>query len=197
VSNGKFTTPTGPGQTHAYKNYTTYYYTSSSLNTVNYSSISATGYRYATFAWRVTAANPNVYTTLAFRLYNTSGVTITNNLAFAGSTAIRLFYRIEDTASSAPTNTSSYSSAWINGNLFSSGDTTTTSGNYFIPTTYTDPTYSGLVSPGVTNVSPYTNFPVFIPPLNISSQTINIYCRIGIPMSVNFSFSHVTAVLSY
>ena len=197
VSNGKFTTPTGPGQTYAYKNYTTYYYTSSSLNTVNYSSISATGYRYATFAWRVAAANPNVYTTLAFRLYNTSGVTITNNLAYAGSTAIRLFYRIEDTASSAPTNTSSYSSAWINGNLFSSGDTTTTSGNYFIPTTYTDPTYSGLVSPGVTNVSPYTNFPVFIPPLNISSQTINIYCRIGIPMSVNFSFSHVTAVLSY
>ena len=197
VSNGNFTTPTGPGQTYAYKNYTTFYYTPSSLNTVDYSSISATGYRYVTFAWRLGASYPNPYKTLAFRLYNTSGVTITNNLGYAGASLIRLYYRIEDTASSSPTDGNSYSSAWINGNSLT--QPTTQSGNYFLPGTYTDNTYSGLVI-GVTNVTGppnYTNFPVFIPNLIIQSQTVNIYCRVGIPMNVNFSFSHIAAVMTY
>jgi len=194
IANGKFTTPTGPGQTYAYKNYTTYYYTSSLLNTVNYSGISASGYRYTTFAWRISAAYPSVYNKLTFRLYNTSGVTITNGVAYAGSSAIQLYYRLEDAASSAPTDTGNMSSAWINGNSISAP--VTTSGNYYIPTTYTSVPYSGLLI-GATNVSPYVNFPVFIPPLTINTETINVYCRIGIPMNVNFSFSHVTAVITY
>jgi hypothetical protein len=194
TSNGKFTTPTGPGQTYAYKNYGTYYYASGSLNTLNYSGISTSGYRYVTFAWRVAASYPSVYNALAFRLYNTSGVTITNGKAYAGASQIQLFYRIEDTASSDPTDTSKYSSAWINGNSLDAP--TTTSGNYYLPTTYTDAPYSGLLV-SVSNQSGYTNFPVFIPPINVNAQTINIYCRVGIPMGVNFSFSHVTAVLTY
>jgi hypothetical protein len=192
VSNGKFTTP--GGQTHAYLNYATYYYTETQTNTANYSNIPTTGYRYATFAWRVTAANPNVYTALEFHLHNTSGVTITNSLAYAGPSPIQLYYRIEDISRSDPVDSSKYSSAWINGNTLSG--TVTSSGNYFLPTSYTSTPNSGLVV-SVTNESGYTNFPVFIPPLNISAQTINIYCRIGLPMGVPFSFSHISAVLSY
>lgn len=191
VSNGKFTTPTG--QTYAYKNYNTYYYDASSLNTFDYSSISS-GYRYATFAWRATAAYPLVYNTLAFRLYGTSGISIINNTAYAGASPVQLYYRIEDTASSAPTNTSSYSSAWINGNSLT--PPTTTSGNYYLPTAYTDTPYSGLIVAASTQ-SGYINFPVFIPPLNINAQTVNIYCRIGIPMNRNVSFGQVSAILTY
>ena len=192
VSNGKFTTPTG--QTYAYKNYTTYYYASSSLNTFDYSSISASGYRYATFAWRVAAAYPLVYNTLAFRLYGTTGITISNNLAYAGASPVQVYYRIEDVASSAPTNTGSYSSAWINGNSLT--PPVTTSGNYYLPTVYTDTPYSGLIVAASTQ-SGYINFPVFIPPLNVNTQTVNIYCRIGIPMDLNVSFGQVSAVLTY
>jgi hypothetical protein len=164
-----------------------YYYISSSSN-------SGMGYRYATFAWRLDTSYPKRYKTLSFRLYNTSGVTITNNLAYAGTSLIQIYYRIEDAVSSNPTDGSSYSSAWINGNSLT--PPTIQSGNYFLPATYTDNTYSGLLL-AATNVSDYTNIPVFIPNLIVQSEQVNIYCRVGLPMNVNFSFSHVSAVITY
>ena len=194
VSNGKFTTPTGPGQTYAYQNYSSYRYSSSSFNTLNYSGISATGYRYATFAWRYASSPSNGYTTLAFRLYNTSGVTITNNLAYAGGSPIQLYFRIENAASSTPTNTGNMSSAWVNANSIT--PPVTSSGNYFQPSTYTDAPYSGLYGTAA-NISTYTNFPVLVPPMTINAETVNLYCRIGIPMNVNFSFSYITAVTTW
>jgi hypothetical protein len=188
VSNGKFTTPSG--QTLAYKNYTSYYYNSSSLNTANYSAIT-TGYRYATFAWRITPKAPDTYTSLIFNLINSSPITIISNLAYAGSSQIQLFYRIENSASAIPTNLGNpLSSAWINGNLQSG--TPANSTTYVTPTDYTQPATYGLI-----NADTSGQFSVFIPPLIINSgTTVYLYCRIGIPFASAFSFSYITATIS-
>jgi hypothetical protein len=197
VSNGKFTTP--GGQTYAYTNYSGTYYTATLTNSVNYNSanIPATGYRYATFSWKLGGSSGTLYKGLEFRLYNTSGVSIINNLAYAGSYPIQLYYRLEDTASSAPTNGTNFSSAWINGNsLDTSVNPAAGSGTYYKPTTYTDTPYSGLQAT-TANIGGYTKFPVYILPVNVTTQNINIYCRIGIPMNVSFSFQYIAAVVSY
>ena len=192
VANGTFTTKAA--QTFAYSNYTTSYYDATNLNTANYSSISSSGYRYATFAWRITPASPSVYGTLSFTLNTTSTITLSNTLAYAGSSPIYLFYRTEDTTSSAPTDAGSLSSAWINGN--STTGTQVTSGNYFSPSVYTSTPNWGLNSVTI-NGTTSTIFSVKIQPLNITSgMEMRLYCRIGMPMAESFRFVRVTATLS-
>ena len=191
VTNGTFCTPSA--QSFGYLNYTPFAYDANNSNSVNYSSISASGYRYATFAWRIAPASPSVYGTLSFSLTSTSTVTVTNSLAYAGSSPLYLFYRTEDTTSSAPTDASSLSSAWINGN--STTGTQLTNGNYFLPTTYTSTPNWGLNSVSV--VASTTTFSVKIHPLNIASgKEIRLYCRIGIPMAESFRFATVRATLT-
>ena len=189
ISNGTFTTPTG--QQYAYMNYRSKYYTPTDLNSVDYSAVPTGTYRYATFAWRVTPAPTSVYGKLSFTIQGTSGISLVNNLAYIGANPMYLFYRIEDEDSPSPTNLANISSAWINAN--STEGISSTSGNYYIPTDYTLPPYYGLNSIAGT-VSPV--FSVKIPPLVIQTgKKINIYCRIGVPMSSNFSFSYITATL--
>jgi hypothetical protein len=194
VSNGTFTTPSG--QTNAYLNYGTYYYTATSLNSVNYSGIGSSGYRYVTFAWRLQAASPLAYNTLSFIMNNTSvAPTKTANVATVAGSPIRLFYRFENAASSDPTDTSSVSSAWIDGNSLTSGFLVG-SGNYFNPTTYTGTPNYGLTNI-VVNGTTSTTFTETVPtPLTITSQTINLYCRVGIPMNSGFSFKYMSAVMT-
>jgi hypothetical protein len=192
VSGGKFTTPSGAS--YSYQNYTSYYYNNSSLNTVNYSSIAASGYRYATFAWQIEANNLTPYGALSFTMTTTSAITVTNNLAYSGSSPIYLFYRIEDASSPTPTDASNLSTAWINGN--SQAGTEATSGNYYEPDDYTSAPYFGLDTVSV-NGTVATTFSVFIPPLTIpSGKTVNLYCRIGSPMATAFSYKYVSATLT-
>ena len=192
VANGSFTTKSA--QVYAYSNYTSSYYDATNVNTANYSSVASSGYRYATFAWAITPASPAVYGTLTFTLNTTSTITVTNTLAYAGSSPLQLFYRTEDIASSAPTNGGSLSSAWINGN--STTGIQLTNGNYFLPATYTSTPNWGLTSVTV-NGTTSTVFSVKIHPLNISSGTqIRLYCRVGLPMAENCRFATVTATLS-
>jgi hypothetical protein len=186
VVNGSFTTPSA--QTGSYLNYTTSYYTSNTTNTVNYSGISTTGYRFATFAWKLSTSR--LYGgSLTFALNGTSAITLVNGIAYAGATPILLFYRFEDVASSAPTNAGSISSAWINGN--STSGTQLVSGNYWLPLTSTSTPNWGLNSV-MLNGSTAT-FDVGLYPINIASQDIRLYCRIGLPMAEAFKFTSVTA----
>jgi len=190
VANGTFCTKSS--QTYSYSNYTTSLYDATNLNLVDYSSIPSSGYRYATFAWRITPASPSVYGTLSFTLTSASTLTLSNTLAYAGSSPIYLFYRTEDVASSAPTNGASLSSAWINGN--STTGIQVTNGNYFNPTTYTLTPNWGLTS---VTVGSTTTFNVKVQPLNITSgQEIRLYCRIGLPMAESIKFAYVSATLS-
>jgi len=193
ISNGTFTTPTG--QPYAYINYTDKYYTPSIANSTDYTTIPNSGYRYTTFSWKITPAPTLVYGHLSFTIVGTSGISIINSLAYVGpgsTNQIQLFYRIEDIDTPVPTNLANMSSAWINGN--STDGISSTSGNYYIPTDYTLPPYYGLNSVIGTS-SPI--FSVKIPPLVIQlGKTVNLYCRIGIPMNTKFSFQYITATLT-
>jgi hypothetical protein len=188
ISNGVFTTPLV--QTYGYTNYGTYRYIEGQSNTVNYTSISTTGYRYASFVWAITPEPQSVYGSLSINLVN-APLNIINNLAYVGSgtsNPIQLFYRIEDAESPSPTNLGNISSAWINGN--STSGISSTAGNYYIPTDYTLPPYYGL------NSINGTTFNLKIPPLVIQNgKTVSLYCRVGLPMNVACSFSYVTATL--
>jgi hypothetical protein len=189
VANGFFSTKSA--QLYAYSNYTSSYYDATNFNTANYSSIVSSGYRYATFAWAISPASPSVYGTLSFTL--NSAFTVTNTLAYAGSSPLQIYYRTEDTASSAPTNGGSLSSAWINGN--STTGIQVTNGNYFLPTTHTSTPNWGLISVSVGGGS--TVISVKVQPLNITSgMQIRLYCRIGLPMAETCKFGTVTATLS-
>jgi len=192
VANGSFCTPSV--HAFAYSNYTTRLYDATNLNSANYSSISSSGYRYATFAWIISPASPAVYGTLLFTLTTTSTLAVTNSLAYAGSSPLQLFYRTENTASSAPTSGASLSSAWIDGN--STTGTQLTSGNYFSPTLYTSAPNWGLNSVTV-NGTTTTVFNVKIHPLNITSgMQMRLYCRVGLPMGEACRFATVSATIS-
>lgn len=184
ISNGTFTTP--GGQVYGYADYR-----SMSSSSVNYSGISQTSYRYMTLAWVIAVAPTIVYGTLTFTLVGQSGISIVNNLAVVGSTPIQLFYRIEDQASPSPTNLANLSSAWINGN--STSGISSTSGNYYLPTDSTQPPNYGLNRiTGSTSLS----FSVKIPSLVVRpGKTVNLYCRVGLPMGSPCSFNYIAATL--
>jgi hypothetical protein len=189
VSNGTFTTPSA--SLLSYKNYTGFYYNADNSNTANYSGISPTGYRYTTFAWKLASTGTGNYTSLMFTINTTKTIVITGGLAYVGSSPIRLYYRFENDASKIPTDlTNPLTSAWINGN--SQTGTVANATTYVTPIVYTNtPTY-GLL--GTTHAS--NEFPVFIPPIQVTTQVVYLYCRIGIPMDENFSFSYVTAKMT-
>jgi hypothetical protein len=185
VSNGAFTTP--GAQSYSYLNYSTYYYTNTLLNTVNYTSPSNyNGYRFTTFAWRLSAAT---YSTLSFKMNGTSTqLSNVNSVACIGTTPILLYYRFEDANQAAPTGPANISSAWLNGNSITG--TPTTSGNYFLSNT------NYWANLGLSITSTATTFTVFCLNNTISTQTVNLYCRVGLPMSSSISFSTITALIS-
>jgi hypothetical protein len=191
ISNGTFTTPLG--QPYSYLNYTPYYYTSTLQNTVDYSNPSSwNGYRFVTFAWRLPAPVGGTYNTLSFKMLNTTPQLVnTGGIAYTGISPIYLYYRFEDAANSAPTNTSSISSAWLNGNSLTG--TPTGSGNYYIASTAETPYYALT---GLTIAPTNTTFNVYCLTNTITTQTVNLYCRIGLPMDRAISFSSISATIS-
>lgn len=192
VANGMFVTK---GSTLGYANYVGKYYSDSSTNSVDYSSIAATGYRYATFVWRV--AQNNYGGLITFTINSISPTpSIINNSACISDTAhpIYLLYRLEDAGSLTPTDQSVYTSIWCNGNGYDENGNTVSTGNYFTPQ---DNSYvrGGLKSVG--NAGSNTLFTVYIPTLQITSgKYVNIYCRIGLPMDKNVRFQSVSASIS-
>ena len=108
-----------------------------------------------------------------------------------------MFYRIEDAAN--PTTTSSNFSAayknttWLNVNgLGINSDVT--SGNYFIYQNIYNGKDTSLINTYNSNVlTTYALTPGFAVS---SGDNIYIYLRIGLPMSINLGFSHITATLS-
>jgi len=118
IANGKFQTKTG--STTAYLNYSTLRYSASSLNTVNYSAITATTgtYRYSTFVWKIPSSASTSYTSVTFTINNPSPApSYASNVASIGGEAIKFFYRIEDATSATTAQVgSSISTSWINAN---------------------------------------------------------------------------------
>jgi hypothetical protein len=149
------------------------------------------------FEWKVGVQPSAVYSAIRFTLKNVSpSPTITANLAYVASSLLRIFYRLEDGSSPSPTDALSLSSLWIDGNNSGSGTLTVNSANYFTPTN-NSLTRLGL-NGAATNSGNDTYFVVTLPsPFTVSSsQTIRLYLRVGIPMDVNFEFTHATLTIS-
>jgi len=176
-----------------YLNYTGFAYDATNSNTVDYSAVTTTGYRYATFAWNVAASLTN-YTSLAFTFHAVSpAITISTSLAYFGTTLIQLYYRIEDSNTPTPTNLGNKSTSWIDGN--STAGTPAGSGNYYLPTDLTQALNYGLTTVTGTTAPVFT---VKVPAaLTVTTNnTIRVYCRVGIPMSVQAKFDYVTAAMA-
>ncbi len=177
-----------------YYDYRPFYYTQTALNSVNYSAIAATGYRYATYCWSVTALGGiTQYSALTFTLYSTSPTpSIVTNSAYVGGQKMLLYYRLEDSAAPVPTTADNLSSIWLDANTQGA---TVTSGNFFNPSD-NSATRPGLILDPV-NSGGNTTFTVAVPkPFQAGVGTVYLYLRVGLPMSVNFSYSYATATLT-
>jgi hypothetical protein len=177
-----------------YYDYRPFYYTQTLLNSVNYRGVATTGYRYATYCWSVTALGGiTQYSALNFVLNSTSPTpTITTGSAYAGGQKLLLYYRFEDSAAPVPTTADNLSSIWLDANTQGA---TVTSGNFFNPTD-NSATRPGLILDPV-NSGGNTTFTVAVPkPFQAGAGTVYVYLRVGLPMSVNFAYSYVSATLT-
>lgn len=188
-------------RTDCYIDYRTKQYSATDLNTVDYSGVLTSGYRFATFAWKVSNQNSN-FSVLRFTITyvpsQTDAISVSNNLLiFTGtSDTLKVFYKIEDQASILPTDGTSPTTVWLdaNGTIANSASALT----YYVDSTGTYQQVYGGVTSGASIASPTILFPsLFIPSFATPSSTdVRIICRIGIPMNRNFAFSQVTATIS-
>jgi len=199
IANGAFRT----SDNNYAKSYTLNYYSNNSgsvlQNTLDYTNIGTTGYRYMTFAWKVspTLSGSNTKLNIAF----SGSLSIVNSLLYAdsGTNKVQVYYRVEDTAAISSFTSNNASTYWIsaNDNATDSTNNGPVSGSnyYVIPGNnkpyYSPPTISsGLITTGLpialsTNTTGLTN------------GNIYIYVRIGLPMSVSSCYiSSIQAYLS-
>jgi hypothetical protein len=118
------------------------------------------------------------------------------NGPFINAKLLRCYYRFEDSANATTFNASLQNTVWIDANNSANPLTT---GNYFgsgspiIPPSY----YLGGKS---TTINSYNNNTLIInaavPSLPITTSSIYLYFRLGLPMDVAAQFEYVTATIS-
>jgi hypothetical protein len=193
----------GTQGTNGYINYTSSYFGNNLANSVNYSTITTSGFRWSTFAWNIPSSiisslgSGVSYQTLVFQFNNfsnPSSFTVLNGTASLGGISFYFYYRVEDSAnpisitsgSVSQTNYSVISTPWINGNSNSS------------PSIGPGPNTSTIYN-GSTGITTGGKFSVLSGgyALSNSNYTNNmyVYCRVGIPMSSPFSFSGISCYL--
>jgi hypothetical protein len=192
LTNGQYQTK-GTGAGTGYKNYTPYYYSPSQLNTLNYSAIANTGYRYATFSFKI-ATNTSPFVFVQFKVNGISQtITFQNGdvtKPIVGSTRLYFYYRVEDAD-----NISSFSISYVNTNWL---DATNTAPPQVNQSNYYNPDYPA-VSAGNANTpntfigGTYTINCLSIPINVTSSDNYYVYFRVCAPMNENFWFSNVSA----
>jgi hypothetical protein len=179
-------------------------YTSSLYNsTIDYSQISASGFRFATFCWKL---QPTVsqYSNLSFTINSISPTPTRNSsgLLLINSRQIQVLYFFQDqnqpsTFSNPNANPpiSTINSVWIDGN---NSNNPVSTGNYF-DTNNLYGSYGGIDSRAGKGVSisgiNNATINVFIPTIPINNATY-LYLRLAIPMDVSISFGNVTATIS-
>lgn len=210
IANGKFRTRGTDGYHIDYSNYSNPNY-----STVLYGS---SNYRFATFAWKVDlgsgSGNGISFNRIAFSINNAKANSLTpiinNTLCFTGTnTAVLIYYRFEQELYSGatdyriPDGTTSigsnrnYNSDWMNmngiTNVVNSSNYNTlssTSGSPYVRAAFaaasTTTNGDGSVTYTFTPNLPYAD--------TITSNTY-IYCRIGLPMNVDFEFASISANL--
>jgi len=192
LTNGQYQTK-GTGTGTGYLNYSTYYYNAGLLNSLNYSGISASGYRYSTFTFK--AAIGAAYTHIQFVV---SGISQTiyfpggdQTAPTVGSTRLYFYYRVEDADNYSTFNASYVNTTWLDAT--NTSNPVLSSGNYY---NYT--TYPVLSARNGSIDSPFSGTTYTIN-CNLNSLTVvggnnyYIYFRVCAPMNENFWFSNVTA----
>ena len=173
----------------------------------NYSSLGTTGYRYMTFAWKVSISDANTYAFLNIVLNNTSGISVNNNLIYGsdGTSKIILYYRFEDSTSlilPTVTTTGYIGTWWISANNSSTDDGSLTAGQYsagqayIIPSNYPwRPAGSLLNTLSSSTITSKIGIPITLTTGNTGS--LYAYVRIGLPMAnANSSVGSVQAYLT-
>jgi hypothetical protein len=163
-------------------------------NTVDYSTIDTSGYRFATFRWDLDNLPGGLeYNTLVFKLFNTEEITIDtiHNVAKVGSHNFLLYYRFIEEPNMEPTDYGSLTTSWVNGNYYVPE---LTSGSYIVPP---DNSYTlgGLLTTPTLNTS--TRDIMFDERIHtLTSRKMILICRIGLPMGSGAAFEYITASLN-
>ena len=188
LSNGLFSTPsTVPS---AYIDYSGYVGNSG----INYSSInSSSGYRFASFCWKLTQA-ASAYTGLSFTInsiYNGALTTDGSKLLLMNAVKIPIFYAFQDTTTTAYSETT-FNTVWINAN---SNTSLATLAKMSPVNTYGN--LGGITSAAVSiNASFDATLNVFIPTVSPVKNSIYLYLRIAVPMNADIRFGGVSAKIT-
>ena len=197
----------GNNNTKAYINYSNTF----NNNNVDYSGVSTTDYRYASFMWKFNAgAAANISYTFTLADFKKNGVAVTINTPDASGSyiigtdpRIILYYRIEDESSPLPTGTpGTTSTLWVDANTNLSS--TVAGFNKYDPSA---PINGSNCYGPLDLIRPATSYKIEVQSGNLVFTTSAIryngntpasylHCRIGLPMSVNYSFSYVSLTLS-
>jgi hypothetical protein len=185
VSNGLFCTPPRGG----YINYSTYL-----NNTFNYSTISSTGFRFATFCWKL-APRSNSYSSLSFTINSISPTPTTSGagLLLINGRQIQVLYFFQDESQPSTFSSTVFNSVWIDGNSNNNGVTSST----FYDTSRTYGFYGGIdASKGVVISSNNATINVFVPSVNPVNNSTYLYLRLAIPMDLSIGFGNVSATIN-
>ena len=189
MANGQYQTK-GTGTGSGYKNYTTYLYGPTQTNTLNYSTISATGYRYAQFSFNVTPS-ATTYTAIRFIV---NGISQTVNLTGglsptvgSGPTALFFYYRIEQSSTYTSFSASYPNTTWIN--VGSNANPVLGATNYYNTTQVVNG--GNIMSFSGTTLT--INAQLFQLTVPTGTNDIYVYFRVAAPMNENFWFTNVQA----
>jgi hypothetical protein len=187
---------TKQGSSNGYLDYTPYFYNPTQKNTFNYSSISTSEYRFATFSFRVaTGASYQLIRFIINDIQQT--LTFTNDdvtKPTIGGERLYFYYRVEDKNNSSQL--SDYSLANNNTTWLDATDTTMTpvnDSNFATITNIFSAGDGGKLHVYNNSLKTYTINSVCRSLTVASSDEIYIYFRVCAPMNKTFSFSSVSA----
>jgi hypothetical protein len=187
--------------TNGYLDYSDYYYSPNNKNSLNYSLISSVPgvYRFATFCWKCSEKLSN-YTKIAFAMNGLQqSVTNVETTPSVYNVPILFYYRLEDynNPNVENFNTAYTNTLWINAN---STINNMTSANYcnLNSSEYISGTLLGGKNSSIANTfqNNVLTINASVPSFTITTgNNVYIYLRVGLPMSVNINFTHVTCSL--
>jgi phage terminase large subunit-like protein len=183
---------TKTGNSNGYLNYGTYYYSPSALNILDYSGISETGYRFATFSFKADQ-NTSPFTFIQFTINGVQQPIIfpggDPTKPTVGSSRLYFYYRIEDADASTSFDASHRNTTWL--------DATNTSAPLLNSSTYYDTTkVLSAANSGTSNTFSSNTYTIncLCNSLTVGSyDTIYVYFRICAPMNETFSFSSISS----
>ena len=199
IFNGSYGSKGSEVNRKGYLNYTNYNISSSDKNTLDYSTITNSNYRFATFCWK---CNENLrnYTKISFVMKGiTQTIDTPNKKPTISGQPIYFYYRLEDNNNPTTFDNAHINTLWIDAN------STTL---YITTSNYCKLTLSGYISGtllgGKNSDYKYMNrfiddsltINALIPSFSVSNTAnIYIYLRVGLPMSVDINFTHITCSL--